>query len=141
MTMAAARTVLADVLTADAYRTAEALGRQMFDDAAAALRAHGQACYGVVHGFKGSVVFHDRPATNYREFLAIDTAVSHLHYLVQYNNGVFTAPWAKTESWTLSVMHTSADAERFVHNVDRVGGMLAQVGERSSEIFAAGSVT
>ena len=79
-----------------------------------ALAAHGQPCYGVVHGFKGSVVFHDRPATNYREFLAIDTAVSHLHYLVQYNNGVFTAPWAKTESWTLSVMHTTADAERFV---------------------------
>jgi glutamate-1-semialdehyde 2,1-aminomutase len=141
MTMAAARTVLADVLTPDAYRTAEALGREMFDAAAAALAANGQACYGVVHGFKGSVVFHDRPATNYREFLAIDTAVSHLHYLVQYNNGVFTAPWAKTESWTLSVMHTSADAERFVHNVDRVGGMLAQVGERTSEIFAAGSVT
>ena len=86
-------------------------------------------------------MFHDRPATNYREFLAIDTAVSHLHYLVQYNNGVFTAPWAKTESWTLSVMHTSADAERFVANVDRIGAMLEPVSDRQSEIFAVGSVT
>ena len=65
LTMAAARTVLADVLTPEAYRTAEALGREMFDAASAALAAHGQPCYGVVHGFKGSVVFHDRPATNY----------------------------------------------------------------------------
>jgi glutamate-1-semialdehyde 2,1-aminomutase len=87
------------------------------------------------------VVFDDRPATNYREFLAIDTAVSHLHYLVQYNNGVFTAPWAKTESWTLSVMHTTADVERFVANVDRVGAMLAPVTDRHSDLFAAGSVT
>jgi glutamate-1-semialdehyde 2,1-aminomutase len=141
LTMAAAKVVLGEVLTADAYRTAESLGHEMFDNAAAALSRHGQACYGVVHGFKGSVVFHDRPATNYREFLAIDTAVSHLHYLVQYNNGVFTAPWAKTESWTLSVAHTSADAERFVANVARTGAMLEQVSDRRSEIFAVGSVT
>ena len=86
-------------------------------------------------------MFHPQPATNYREFLAIDTAVSHLHYLVQYNNGVFTAPWAKTESWTLSVMHTSADAERFVANVDKVGAMLATVTDHHSDLFAVGSVT
>ena len=141
LTMAAARTVLADVLTPEAYRTAETLGREMFDAATSALAAHGQPCYGVVYGFKGSVVFHDRPATNYREFLAIDTAVSHLHYLVQHNNGVFNAPWAKTESWTLSVMHSSSDGERFVANVDRIGAMLAPVSDRHSELFAVGSVT
>jgi hypothetical protein len=38
-------------------------------------------------------------------------------------------------------MHSSADAERFVANVDRVGGMLERLGERTSEIFAVGSVT
>ena len=141
LTMAAAKAVLTEVLTPQAYRDAEALGRQMFDAASTALASHGQPCYGVVHGFKGSVVFHDRAATNYREFLAIDTAVSHLHYLVQYNNGVFTAPWAKTESWTLSVMHSSADGERFVANVDRTGAMLESVSERHSELFAVGGVT
>jgi glutamate-1-semialdehyde 2,1-aminomutase len=141
LTMAAAKAVLTEVLTPDAYRAAEALGRQMFDAASAALTAHGQPCYGVVHGFKGSVVFHDRPATNYREFLQIDTAVSHLHYLVQYNNGVFTAPWAKTESWTLSVMHSSSDGERFVANVDRTGALLESVSDRRSDLFAVGGVT
>ena len=141
LTMAAARTVLCDVLTPDAYVAAEELGREMFDAASAALSRHGQPSYGIVHGFKGSVVFHERPATNYREFLAIDTAVSHLHYLVQFNNGVFNAPWAKTESWTLSVMHTSADAARFVANIDKVGAMLATVTDRHSDLFAVGSVT
>ncbi len=38
-------------------------------------------------------------------------------------------------------MHTSADAERFVANVDRVGAMLATVTDRRSNLFAVGSVT
>jgi hypothetical protein len=67
--------------------------------------------------------------------------VSHRHYLGQYNTGVFNAPWAKTESWTLSVMHSSSDGERFVANVDRVGAMLEGVTDRRSELFAVGSVT
>ncbi len=60
---------------------------------------------------------------------------------MQFNNGVFNAPWAKTESWTLSVMHTATDAERFVANVDKVGAMLATVTDRHSDLFAVGSVT
>jgi hypothetical protein len=38
-------------------------------------------------------------------------------------------------------MHTHADAELFVANVDRVGAMLADVTDRHSDLFAAGSVT
>jgi glutamate-1-semialdehyde 2,1-aminomutase len=141
LTMAAARAVLTDVLTVDAYRKAEALGQRMFDASMAALGDHGQLAYGYVFGFKGSVVFHDRPATNYREFLAIDTAVSHAHYLVQHNHGVFLAPWAKTESWTLSVAHDDADGERYVANVGRLAAELERLTDRRSEIFAVGSVT
>jgi glutamate-1-semialdehyde 2,1-aminomutase len=83
----------------------------------------------------------DRPATNYREFLRIDTAVSHLRYLVQHNGGVFMAPWAKTESWTLSTMHTRPDAELFVANMRRTGELVAAITDRRSELFAVGSVT
>jgi glutamate-1-semialdehyde 2,1-aminomutase len=141
LTMAAARAVLTDVLTPDAYRRAEELGQRMFDASMAALTEHGQVAYGFVFGFKGSVVFHDTPATNYREFLAIDTAVSHAHYLVQHNNGVFLAPWAKTESWTLSVAHDDADGERYVDNVGRLATHLERLTDRTSQIFAVGSIS
>jgi glutamate-1-semialdehyde 2,1-aminomutase len=104
-----------------------------------ALTIHGQPCYGAVFGFKGSVVFHERPATNYREFLAISTAISHLHFLVQFNGGVFLPPWGKSESWTLSVAHGDVDGDRYVANVDRLGEMVAGLGDRGSAIFAAGS--
>lgn len=141
LTMAAARAVLTEVLTKESYSRAEALGREMFDGCTAALTAHGLPSYGVVHGFKGSVVVHDRPARNYREFLAIDTAISHLHYLVQHNNGVFLAPWAKSESWTLSVAHTSADGARLVENVNRLGELLNATTDDASELFQVGAVT
>ena len=141
LTMAVARTVLADVLTPDAYAGAERLGRRMYDESMAILAEHGVPAYGCVFAFKGSVVFHDRPATNYREFLAIDTAVSHLRYLVQHNGGVFMAPWAKTESWTLSTMHTDADADLFIANMRRSAELVASITDRRSELFAVGSVT
>lgn len=141
LTMAAARAVLTEVLTPESYAIAEALGREMFDGCTRALADHGLPSYGVVHGFKGSVVVHDQPATNYREFLAIDTAVSHLNYLVQHNNGVFLAPWAKSESWTLSVAHSSADAERLIDNTRRLARMLDHTSDEASQLFEVGAVT
>ena len=141
LTMAAARAVLGEVLTPQSYVAAERLGRMMFDESMSALAELGVPAYGSVFAFKGSVVFHHRAATNYREFLEIDTAVSHLRYLVQHNGGVFMAPWAKTESWTLSTMHTDADTQLFVANMRRCAELVASITDRHSELFAVGSVT
>ncbi len=141
LTMAAAKAVLTEVLTPDAYVRAEALSREMFDGCVAALRSRGLPAYGVVHGFKGSVVVHDRPATNYREFLAIDTAISHLNYLIQHNHGVFLAPWAKSESWTLSVAHSSADGDRVVENTERLARVLDRTADDASVLFEVGGLT
>jgi glutamate-1-semialdehyde 2,1-aminomutase len=141
LTMAAARATLNEVLTPDAYARAEALGRRIFDGCTDVLARHGLESYGVVHGFKGSVVVHPRPATNYREFLAIDTAVSHLNYLIQHNHGVFLAPWAKSESWTLSVAHTDGDGDVLVANTERLARALSQTNSEVSELFEAGAVT
>jgi glutamate-1-semialdehyde 2,1-aminomutase len=141
LTMAAARAVLGEVLTRQSYADAERLGRRMFDESMAIVDEFGIPAYGSVFAFKGSVVFHHTPATNYREFLEIDTAISHLRYLVQHNGGVLMAPWAKTESWTLSTMHTDADADLFVANMRRTAELVAGITDRHSALFAVGSVT
>ncbi len=70
----------------------------------------------------------------------MSTAVSHLHFLMQHNGGVWLAPWGKTESWTLSVAHTDADGDLYVDNVTRMAGELAQLDNRSSDWFAEGTV-
>jgi len=141
LTMAVARAVLSEILTPAAYITAESLGRLMFEESLGALAEYDLPAYGYVFGFKGAVVLHDRPATNYREFLEIDTAVSHLRYLVQHNGGVLMSPWAKTESWTLSTMHTVADAELFVAGMRRTAALASSVDGTTSELFSAGTAT
>lgn len=138
LTMAAARAVLTEVLTPETYTRAEAIGKQMLTDSMAALAAQGQASYGAVFGFKGSVVFHDQPATNYREFLGISTALSHCHFLIQHNGGVFLPPWGKSESWTLCVAHDDADGQRYVTNVAKLAHDVVSIVDRSSDIFGSG---
>ena len=139
LTMAAARAVLTEVLTPDVYGVAEARGQRMLDACRDVLAAHGQPSYGTTFGFKGSVVFHDTPATDYRSFLEISTAVSHCHFLVQHNGGVFLPPWGKSESWTMSVAHDDSHGERYVANVARLARLIEQLGDRNSSLYGAGT--
>jgi glutamate-1-semialdehyde 2,1-aminomutase len=139
LTMAAAKATLLEVLHPHTYERAEEVGRAMMQGSMAALEAQGIPSYGNVFGFKGSVVFHDTPSRNYREFLRISTAISHLHFLVQHNGGVFLPPWGKSESWTLSVAHDEDHGSRYVRNVARVAELAAGLGDRDSDIFAVGS--
>ena len=94
--------------------------------------------YGYAFGFKGSFVFNETPARNCREFLAIDTGLSHLHFLVQHNGGVFMAPWGKSEQWTISPMHTDADVDRFCGNVERFAALVRSSADGHSHEYAAG---
>jgi glutamate-1-semialdehyde 2,1-aminomutase len=125
LTMAAARATLTEVLTPATYERFEVIGRRMQDAALSALRAIGLPVY--VHRFaaKGCLVFHPRPVRDYREFLAVHGEVSHAHWLVQHNGGVFLPPWGKSEQWTLSAQHTMEDADRFIANVERFAAELA----------------
>ncbi len=138
MTMAAARAMLTEVLTVDAYRQAGQRSQTMFDRAIAILHRHNVPGYGYAFGFKGSLVFNDTPARNCREFLAMDTGLSHLHFLVQHNGGVFMAPWGKSEQWTISPMHSDDDVDRFCDNVERFAALVSSTVDGHSHQYAAG---
>ena len=139
LTMAAARAVLTEIMTEDVYVQANELGAYILKNALSTLHSYGQSAYGFQSGFKVCVVFNDKPAKNYREFLKISTGISHLHFLKQFNGGVFLPPWGKSESLTLSVAHTKSDADQYVSNLVEVGKTLQSMGERASKVYAAGS--
>ena len=139
LTMAAARAVLTEIMTEDVYAQANELGAYILKNALSTLHSYGQSAYGFQAGFKVCVVFSDKPAKNYREFLNISTGVSHLHFLKQFNGGIFLPPWGKSESLTLSVAHTKADADIYIQNLVEFGEVLQSMGERASKVFAAGS--
>ncbi len=138
MTMAAARAMLTEVLTDDAYRQAGRRSQAMFDRAIEILHRHSVPGYGYAFGFKGSLVFNETPARNCREFLAMDTGLSHLHFLVQHNGGVFMAPWGKSEQWTISPMHSDDDVDRFCDNVERFATLVSSTVDGHSHQYVAG---
>ncbi len=116
LTMAAAKAVLTEILDDDAYRHLESLRQQMETGLEQTIAEVGLEAYTMTFGAKGCVVFSSTRTRNYRDYMAIEDAYSHLHWLFQHNGGVFLPPGGKSEQWTLSVQHTAEDVDRFLGN-------------------------
>jgi glutamate-1-semialdehyde 2,1-aminomutase len=116
LSMAAARAVLTEVLTEGAYRHLNQLNQRMTDGAEEVIARWELPAYVAGAGAKGSVIFSESKALNYRHYLNIDGRYAHANWLFQYNGGVFLPPWGKGEQWMLSVQHRPDDADRFVEN-------------------------
>jgi glutamate-1-semialdehyde 2,1-aminomutase len=119
LAMAAARAMLTEVATEQAYRKIEALRQRAVAGISAAIGDYGLNGSVVTVGAKGCVVFADQPVTDYRGFLAADDSLSNAHWLFQHNGGVFLPPWGKSEQWLISVQHDASDIDRFSRNVMR----------------------
>lgn len=132
LTMAAARAVLTEVLTDDAYERFDELGERVATSAREVLARADVPVIVRRFGAKGCLVFTDTPIRNYRDFLAIHGELSHAHWLIQHNRGVFLPPWGKSEQWTLSVQHSDADVARFVDNITVFADALAALDEPTS---------
>jgi glutamate-1-semialdehyde 2,1-aminomutase len=124
LTMAAARAVLLDILTGDAYEHFERLRRIMSDGADDVLHRYGLPGHVRSYGAKGAVIFQDRQLNDYRDFVRYPDQWGNAHWLFQHNGGVFLPPWGKCEQWTVSVQHSEADVRRFVGNLERMAASL-----------------
>jgi glutamate-1-semialdehyde 2,1-aminomutase len=116
LAMAAARAMLTEVATDEAYTRIERLRAQAADGISAAIAEFGLTGSVVTAGAKGCVVFSADPVYDYRDFLAVDDSLSHAHWLFQHNGGVFLPPWGKIEQWLISVQHDEADIDQLTAN-------------------------
>ncbi|HEY3734993.1 MAG TPA: hypothetical protein VGL63_13870 [Streptosporangiaceae bacterium] len=116
LAMAAARAMLCEVATPQAYRRIEALRRQAVTGIEREIAEQGLSAHVVSAGAKGCVVFAPEAVRNYRGFLGIDDRYSHAHRLFQHNGGVFLPPWGKIEQWLISVQHEPQDIDRLIEN-------------------------
>src|SRR5215472_7343714 len=116
LAMAAARAMLCEVATPDAYRRIDALAQRAAVGIEREIANAGLAAHLATAGAKGCVVFSAQPVRDYRGFLSIDDRYSHAHWLFQHNGGVFLPPWGKIEQWLISVQHDELDIDRFVQN-------------------------
>jgi glutamate-1-semialdehyde 2,1-aminomutase len=122
LALAAARAMLCEVATPEAYERIEALRVRAVSGIEAAIAKAGLRAHVVSAGAKGCVVFSGQPVRDYRGFTGIDDRYSHAHWLFQHNGGVFLPPWGKIEQWLISVQHDAAGIDRLVANF----GVFAQ---------------
>jgi len=116
LAMAAARAMLEEVATPEAYERIERLRVRAVTGLEAEIARQGLTAHVVSAGAKGCVVFSSQPVRDYRGFLDVDDRYSQAHWLFQHNGGVFLPPWGKTEQWLISVQHDEGDIDRFLAN-------------------------
>jgi glutamate-1-semialdehyde 2,1-aminomutase len=125
LTMAAMHATLTEILTHDAYTEFARLGEILRDGCDSVIERTGLAGYTTVMAARGAVTYRGERVRNYRDYLEVSDELAYVNWLVQFNRGVFMAPWGKSENWTLSVQHSEDDVRRYIDNFDYLGKALA----------------
>jgi glutamate-1-semialdehyde 2,1-aminomutase len=114
LVMAAAEATLCKVLTDDGYAKLHGLNEDLMAGCDRVISEYGLPAHTVGMGSKGCVVFSGEPIREYRDYLTkIHHELTNLAWLYHMNNGIFMTP-GEDEEWTLSVLHTNADLQRYL---------------------------
>jgi glutamate-1-semialdehyde 2,1-aminomutase len=125
LTMAAMRATLTEILVRDAYTEFDRLAEILRAGCDGVIERTGVQGYTTVMSARGSVTYRGERVRNYRDYLEVSDELAYVNWLVQFNRGVFMAPWGKSENWTLSVQHSEADVRRYVDNFEQLGKALS----------------
>jgi glutamate-1-semialdehyde 2,1-aminomutase len=114
LSMAAAHATLTEVLTPAAYGRLGAANARLMAGCERVIAEYGLPAHTVGTGSKGCVIFATEPVREYRDYLTrIHHELTDLAWLYHMNRGVFMTP-GRDEEWTLSVLHTDEDLDRYV---------------------------
>jgi glutamate-1-semialdehyde 2,1-aminomutase len=115
LSMAAARAVLTDVLTPEAYDRFDALERVLAGGIRDAIARHDLPATVASVRCRGSVQFRREPVRDFRDHADTDDRLQHLAWLYQLNGGVFVPAG---DPWTFSVAHTEEEMGRAALNFE-----------------------
>jgi len=114
LTMAAARASLEQVLTPQAYDHLNMLNDRLQTGCDAVLRQYELPGYTVGISSKGCVTFSPVKITDYESFMENQQAeLTDLAWHYAMNRGVYMTP-GREEEWTLSVQHSTEDADKYI---------------------------
>ena len=123
--MAAARASLLEVLTPTAYEHLATLNDRIVGGCQRVVDEHRLPAYALGIGAKGCVTFAREKVIDYETFKANqDPELSELAWLYNMNRGIFMTP-GREEEWTLSVVHSLADVDRYVEVFAELAGELS----------------
>jgi glutamate-1-semialdehyde 2,1-aminomutase len=114
LVMAAAQATLLEVLTPGAYEWLHAANERLMAGCERVISEYGLPAHTVGLGSKGCVVMSEAPVREYRDYLTnIHHDLTNLAWLYHMNNGILMTP-GEDEEWTLSVLHSGEDLDRYV---------------------------
>src|SRR5688500_1290219 len=114
LTMAAARASLEKVLTPEAYEHLDMLNDRLMASCDGVIEKYSLPGYTVGISSKGCVTFSPSKITDYASFMANqDSDLTDLAWLYMMNRGVYMTP-GREEEWTLSVAHSTEDADQYI---------------------------
>ena len=126
LTMAAARASLLEVLTPEAYAHLDHLNERLLEGCGAVVEGYRLPGYAVGIGAKGCVTFSPVKVVDYETFKAHqDAELTELGWLWNMNRGIFATP-GREEEWTLSIVHTFADCDRYVEVFEEMAADLTR---------------
>ncbi len=121
LTMAAMHATLTEILTPEAYDNFDRQAIILQEGCDGVIERTGIGGYTTVMSARGAVTYRSERVRNYRDYLEVSDELAYVNWLVQFNRGVFMAPWGKSENWTLTVQHSDEDIQRYIDNFDVVG--------------------
>jgi glutamate-1-semialdehyde 2,1-aminomutase len=114
LVMAAAQATLLEVLTPEAYARLHAMNETLMAGCERIIAEYGLPAHTVGMGSKGCVTMSSVPVHEYRDYItSIHHDLTNLAWLYHMNNGIFMTP-GEDEEWTLSVLHTDADLQKYL---------------------------
>jgi glutamate-1-semialdehyde 2,1-aminomutase len=125
LSMAAAKTMLTEIMVDDAYTHLDVLQRRMEEGVWSVIDAHFLLANVTTAGAKGSVMYREKPLRTYRDYIGVDARWARAAWLYQFNRGVFLPPWSKGEQWLISVQHTEADIDHYLETLDGFASEVA----------------
>jgi len=114
LVMAAAQAALLEILTPAAYVQLHKANGDLMAGCDRVIADYGLPAHTIGMGSKGCVVMASEPIREYRDYITrIHHSLTELAWLYHMNRGVFMTPGVD-EEWTLSVLHSDADLQRYV---------------------------
>lgn len=111
LVMAAARSVLTEICTDEAWAQAKVKNDRLLAGCQHVIDAAGLSAHTVGLGAKGCITYVKDRVRNFRDYKKTDFELAYVHWIYMMTHGIFLPP-GLDEQWLISVQHTDADIDR-----------------------------
>jgi glutamate-1-semialdehyde 2,1-aminomutase len=109
LSIRAAKITLTEILTSDAYKKLEKLGKALLAGYQDIIADHKLAA--IVQGINanGGILFTKEPVIDYRTWVKVDKVKTHHYWLSMANESIIPMAYGADEEWLVSVQHSEED--------------------------------